>query len=96
MFTRLRHDPRTQAYYERRTQEGKTRREIIRCLKRYAAREIFNLVRTASTTPRYRGVSEVFDHGEVEFGGTLPHIHLLLRGQAQRLVRSDELESGGG
>jgi transposase len=30
VFTRLRHDPRTQAYYERRTQEGKTRREIIR------------------------------------------------------------------
>ncbi|MFC9640012.1 transposase [Streptomyces mirabilis] len=26
VFTRLRHDPRTQAYYERRTQEGKTRR----------------------------------------------------------------------
>ncbi|MEV6021763.1 hypothetical protein [Streptomyces sp. NPDC052036] len=40
--------------------------------------------------------SEVFDHGEVEFGGTFPHVHLLLRGQAQRLVRSDELESGGG
>ncbi|WP_257027949.1 MULTISPECIES: IS110 family transposase [unclassified Streptomyces] len=32
VFTRLRHDPRTQAYYERRTQEGKTRREIIRGL----------------------------------------------------------------
>ncbi|MER6066646.1 transposase [Streptomyces sp. NPDC001792] len=25
VFTRLRHDPRPQAYYERRTQEGKTR-----------------------------------------------------------------------
>ncbi|MFF2133659.1 transposase [Streptomyces olivochromogenes] len=32
VFTRLRFDPRTQAYHERRTQEGKTRREIIRCL----------------------------------------------------------------
>ncbi|MGW9382485.1 IS110 family transposase, partial [Streptomyces albidoflavus] len=51
VFTRLRHDPRTQEYYERRTQEGKTRREIIRCLKRYAAREVFNLVRPASRTP---------------------------------------------
>ncbi|MGC0413101.1 transposase [Streptomyces sp. SAI-195] len=51
VFTRLRHDPRTQAYFERRTQEGKTRREIIRCLKRYAAREVFNLVRTASSAP---------------------------------------------
>ncbi|WP_241911176.1 transposase [Streptomyces sp. DH-12] len=51
VFTCLRHDPRTQAYYERRTQEGKTRREIIRCLKRYAAREVFNLVRPAFRTP---------------------------------------------
>ncbi|MFJ7773194.1 IS110 family transposase [Streptomyces sp. NPDC097107] len=51
VFTRLRHDPRTQAYYERRTQEGKTRREVIRCLKRYAAREVFNLVRPVSRTP---------------------------------------------
>ncbi len=50
VFTRLRHDPRTQAYYERPTQEGKTRREIIRCLKRYAAREAFNLVRSVSHT----------------------------------------------
>ncbi|MCT9114136.1 hypothetical protein N4G69_53385 [Streptomyces mirabilis] len=32
VFTRLRFDPRTQAYCERRTQEGKTRCEIIRCL----------------------------------------------------------------
>ncbi|MFD8202795.1 IS110 family transposase [Streptomyces sp. NPDC059701] len=51
VFTRLRHDPRTQEYYERRTQEGKTRREVIRCLKRYAAREVFNLVRPAFRTP---------------------------------------------
>src|SRR5689334_23245339 len=40
---RLRFDPRTQEYCERRTREGKTRREIIRCLKRYAAPEVFNL-----------------------------------------------------
>lgn len=51
VFTRLRFDPRTQAYYERRIQEGKTRREIIRCLKRYAAREVFNLVRAVSVAP---------------------------------------------
>ncbi|MCE0446520.1 IS110 family transposase [Streptomyces tricolor] len=51
VFTRMRHDPRTQAYYERRTQEGATRREIIRCLERYAARQVFNLVRPVSRTP---------------------------------------------
>ncbi|MFK0110843.1 transposase [Streptomyces sp. NPDC091217] len=58
VFTRLRHDPRTQAYYERRTQEGKTRRESIRCLERYAAREVFDLVRAVSSVPRYRGVRD--------------------------------------
>jgi hypothetical protein len=51
VFTYLRHDLRTQAYYERRTQEGKTRREIIRCLKRYAAHEVFNLVGPVSRAP---------------------------------------------
>ncbi|MEU5062227.1 MULTISPECIES: IS110 family transposase [unclassified Streptomyces] len=39
--SRLRWDPRTQAYLERRTRDGKSRREIIRCLKRYIAREIY-------------------------------------------------------
>jgi transposase len=45
VFTRLRVDPRTQDYYERRLKEGKTRRDIVRCLKRYAAREVFHLVK---------------------------------------------------
>ncbi|MGW6904819.1 IS110 family transposase [Streptomyces sp. NPDC054940] len=47
VLSRLRWDPRTQAYYERRTAEGKTRREIIRCLKRYVAREIYRLIATS-------------------------------------------------
>ncbi|GHD78241.1 hypothetical protein GCM10010317_097260 [Streptomyces mirabilis] len=53
--TRLRVDPRTQDYYERRIKEGKTRREIVRCLKRYAAREVFHLIRPTSSHPRHRG-----------------------------------------
>ncbi|MFB6713595.1 transposase [Streptomyces sp. NPDC056358] len=52
VFTRLRVDPRTQDYYERRIKEGKTRREIVRCLKRYAAREVFHLVRQLQSGPR--------------------------------------------
>jgi transposase len=40
-MTRLAHDPRTKAYQARRTAEGKTTKEIIRCLKRYIAREIY-------------------------------------------------------
>jgi transposase len=39
---RLRYDPRTRAYAERRTHEGLSKPEIIRCLKRYVAREMFN------------------------------------------------------
>jgi transposase len=39
--TRLQHDPRTQAYYARRTALGRTRKEIIRELQRYIAREAY-------------------------------------------------------
>ncbi|WP_406206619.1 IS110 family transposase [Streptomyces decoyicus] len=49
VHARLRYDPRTRAYYERRIAEGKTRGEIVRCLKRYVAREFFHLVRPEST-----------------------------------------------
>ncbi len=38
---RLGWDDRTRAYADRRTREGKTKAEIIRCLKRYIAREIY-------------------------------------------------------
>ncbi|MFD9286014.1 transposase [Streptomyces mirabilis] len=48
VHTRLRL-PRTRDYCERRTAEVKTRREIVRCLKRYVAREFFHLVRPEST-----------------------------------------------
>ena len=41
MFTRLGSDPATRAYAERRTAEGKSKKEIIRCLKRYVAREVY-------------------------------------------------------
>ena len=40
--TRLRTDERTRDYLARRTAEGKTRREVTRCLKRYVAREIYH------------------------------------------------------
>ena len=40
-LTRMRSCPRTRAYVARRTAEGKTTREIRRCLKRYIARELY-------------------------------------------------------
>ena len=42
---RLRTDPRTKAYMARRTAEGHSKLEVIRCLKRYIAREVFALIR---------------------------------------------------
>jgi transposase len=41
VFTRMVCDPRTQDYIERRMKEGRTKKEAIRCLKRYVAREVF-------------------------------------------------------
>jgi transposase len=38
--------PPIRLYGERRTTEGLSKLEIIRCLKRYVAREVFPLVRT--------------------------------------------------
>jgi transposase len=41
VIVRLRWHQPTRDYLTRRTSEGKTRKEIIRCLKRYVAREVF-------------------------------------------------------
>jgi transposase len=46
VFTRMGSDPATRAYAERRTAEGKSKAEIIRCLKRYVAREACPHLRT--------------------------------------------------
>jgi transposase len=40
-IVRLRHHAPTRTYYARRSAEGLSKREIIRCLKRYIAREVF-------------------------------------------------------
>jgi transposase len=40
-LNRMRHDPTTRAYVERRRAEGRTDREIRRCLKRYIARQLY-------------------------------------------------------
>jgi transposase len=52
-LTRLRYCPETRAYAQRRQAEGLSKRETIRCLKRYVARQVYHAVRadlsTAST-----------------------------------------------
>ena len=44
VLVRMFRDHRTKAYVARRTSEGLSKPEVIRCLKRYVAREIFNLL----------------------------------------------------
>jgi hypothetical protein len=51
VLTRLQHDPATRAYAARRLAEGKTPREIKRCLKRYVARRLFRLLEATGPHP---------------------------------------------
>jgi transposase len=56
-LAQMRRDDRTQEYVSRRTTEGKSKREIIRCLKRYVAREVYRVMiscgaRFSPTGPR--------------------------------------------
>jgi transposase len=41
VITRMSSDPRTRVYVQRRLAEGKSKMEIIRCLKRYVARQVY-------------------------------------------------------
>lgn len=49
VLSRLRWDPRTQAYAARRTTEGLSKKEIKRCLKRMIARQIYPVLRVPTT-----------------------------------------------
>jgi transposase len=48
VLSRMMFDPETKAYVERRRAEGKTNREIRRCLKRHVARRVFKLLEHAT------------------------------------------------
>jgi transposase len=45
-LTRMRYDAKTRAYVERRTAEGLSKKDIIRCLKRAIAREMHRVLTT--------------------------------------------------
>jgi transposase len=49
VLVRLRWHQPTRAYAARRTAQGRTSREIMRCLKRYIPREVFALLRETGT-----------------------------------------------
>ena len=50
-MTRLRYDPATREYRDRRAKEQKTNKDILRCLKRYIAREVHRALMADLTTP---------------------------------------------
>lgn len=50
VLSRMRFHPETRAYVQRRTAEGRTPRDIKRCLKRYVARRLFRLLETTANT----------------------------------------------
>ena len=45
VVVRMHHDARTRDYVVKRTKEGLSKKEIMRCLKRYVAREVYSRVR---------------------------------------------------
>lgn len=52
VMVRMRYDQRTRDYVTRRTEQGLSKREIMRCLKRYVARELLPLIRDALADPQ--------------------------------------------
>jgi transposase len=55
VIVRMRFHEPTIAYVARRTGEGKSKRDIIRCLKRYVIREVYHLIKTNPGTGEIAG-----------------------------------------
>ena len=85
--TRIRHDAATQQYVAKRETEGKNRKEIIRCLKRHIAREIYRLITNPPPTPDYTRLRARRQHA----GITITQAARELR---TRPARISELELG--
>ena len=67
---------RTQEYVARRTAEGKSKREIIRCLKRYVAREVYRVLiscgaRSSPTGPEEEDPDRCLEQRHLTIGASL-------------------------
>ncbi|MET8425448.1 transposase, partial [Nocardia sp. NPDC004860] len=51
VITRIRTDQETKSYLERRTATGKSKKDTIRVLKRYIAREVYRTLRRTTADP---------------------------------------------
>jgi transposase len=58
VIARMRWDKRTQEYVIRRTTEGKSKREIVRCLKRYVAREVYTVLTTMGAADKTQSLMD--------------------------------------
>ena len=50
VLVRLRYCERTRSYMDRRLADGKTKNEVIRCLKRFVTRELYRTLRADLAT----------------------------------------------
>jgi transposase len=69
-ISRLATDPATQAYAAKRTADGKTNKDILRCLKRAIAREIYHMI----TSPKPAEDSIDLRPAREQLGITMAHV----------------------
>ncbi|WP_284981810.1 IS110 family transposase [Arthrobacter sp. efr-133-TYG-118] len=86
--------PRTRAYVSKRTANGKSKREIMRCLKRYVAREIYRQITNPKPAPNNADLRQkrnqigiTLGNAAAQLGQWPSAISRLERG----LIRNDEL-----
>jgi transposase len=101
VLNRMQRDPRTRDYVERRTTEGMSKKEIIRCLKRYVAREIYLILTDPPTelvtggqirelrTARHLSLATVAD----QFSTTATHLSRLERGLTHDTNRLERIRT---
>lgn len=65
VLVRMTSDTRTQAYVQRRRAEGKSTKDIIRCLKRYVAREIYAQLTNPKPAPEGAVLREIRKRGNI-------------------------------
>jgi transposase len=66
--TRARCHPETQIYLARKTAEGKTHREAIRCLKRHLAHRVWHLLQPPTPQPTTTTPHQLLDIGAAKAG----------------------------
>lgn len=84
-IVRLKTDPATRTYAERRTGEGKTKKDILRCLKRAIAREVFHLI----TQPQPAENSDDLRPARKQLGLTLAAVAGALNCSLGKITRAE-------